>query len=213
MEGASNNWLRLNVGNMNPLSISSIIDDATMIRLFGRDRFLYLKFLKYQSWFFLCIFVLGWTILMPTYNTGKDAEKYMEWETSETTSSGVSITYNTEDDDINMLKFTILNVTNDGQKLIVPYLFTIVTTLIMYVSIFCFWKGTRSWSFSNKHHLDDKGYSQLHKNVLLLKGIPRHIDPEEANRHIKRALNMVEGLEGSIFQVKTVEDFGEYFNL
>jgi hypothetical protein len=43
----SSNWLRVNVSNMNPLSILNIIDDATMIRMFGRDRFLYLKFLKH----------------------------------------------------------------------------------------------------------------------------------------------------------------------
>ena len=45
-----------------------------MIHMFGRDRFLYLKFLKYQSWFFLTIFFLGWTILLPTYTSGNDAD-------------------------------------------------------------------------------------------------------------------------------------------
>ena len=36
------------------------------------------KCMKYQSWFFLTLFLLGWTILMPTYNSGKDAEKFIE---------------------------------------------------------------------------------------------------------------------------------------
>ena len=47
MDVESSNWLRVNVSNMNPLSIVNIIDDTTMIRMFGRDRFLYLKFLKH----------------------------------------------------------------------------------------------------------------------------------------------------------------------
>lgn len=68
------NWLRVNLRGMNPIAIVGIIDDATMIRMFGRDRFLYLKFLKYQAWFFLCIFVIGWTTLLPTYNSGTDAD-------------------------------------------------------------------------------------------------------------------------------------------
>jgi len=71
------NSLRVNVAKMNPLSIIQIIDEPTMITLFGRDRFLYLKFLKYQSWFFLTIFVLGWTFLMPTYYSGGDADEYI----------------------------------------------------------------------------------------------------------------------------------------
>lgn len=70
MEAGGSNWLRVNVARMNPLGIVQIIDEPTMIRMFGRDRFLYLKFLKYQSWFFLTVFFLGWTILMPTYNSG-----------------------------------------------------------------------------------------------------------------------------------------------
>jgi len=37
--------------------------------------------------------------------------------------------------------------------------------------------------------------------------------PKEARRHIKRILNMVEGLEDKIYEVKVVEDFNEFFNL
>lgn len=47
MDVENNNLLRVNVANMNPLSIVQIIDEPTMIRMFGRDRFLYLKYLKY----------------------------------------------------------------------------------------------------------------------------------------------------------------------
>jgi hypothetical protein len=97
--------------------------------------------------------------------------------------------------------------------MMVPYLFTIVTTIIMYISIFCFWRGTNTWGKGKKYQLDDKGYSQLHMHCLLLKGIPRHMAPGEARRHIKRILNMVEGIEDKIYAVNVVEDFNDFFNL
>ena len=37
--------------------------------------------------------------------------------------------------------------------------------------------------------------------------------PSEARRHIKRILNMVEGNEDKVYEVKVVEDFDEFFNL
>ena len=38
--------------------------------------------------------------------------------------------------------------------------------------------------------------------------------PIEAERHIKRILNMVEGFEdNAIYAVQVVEDFNEFFNL
>ena len=37
--------------------------------------------------------------------------------------------------------------------------------------------------------------------------------PSEARRHIKRILNMVEGIEDKVYEVKVVEDFDEFFNL
>ena len=37
--------------------------------------------------------------------------------------------------------------------------------------------------------------------------------PGEARRHIKRILNMVEGIEDKIYAVNVIEDFNEFFNL
>ena len=37
--------------------------------------------------------------------------------------------------------------------------------------------------------------------------------PGEARRHIKRILNMVEGIEDKIYAVNVVEDFNDFFNL
>ena len=37
--------------------------------------------------------------------------------------------------------------------------------------------------------------------------------PSEARRHIKRILNMVEGIEDKVYEVNVVEDFDEFFNL
>ena len=93
-----------------------------------------------------------------------------------------------------------------------PYVFTILTTIIMYISIFCFWRGTRT-GFDYGSQLNDMGYSQLHKHCLLLKGIPRHMAPSEANRHIHRILNMADGNENKVWEVKVVEDFSEFFSL
>ena len=128
-----------------------------------------------------------------------------------------------------MLVFTILNITSSPTKLLVAYIFTIVTTIVMYISIFCFWRGTHTWFDSHGRYnrdLNDMGYSQLHNHCLLLKGIPRHMAPSEAQRHIKRILNMVEGFDAEkqradphrqnnkiIYEVTVVEDFNEFFNL
>ena len=128
-----------------------------------------------------------------------------------------------------MLVFTILNVKNDQTKLMIAYIFTIFTAIIMYISIFCFWRGTHTWFDSHGRYsssLNDMGYSQLHNHCLLLKGIPRHMAPSEAQRHIKRILNMVEGFGPEkeraaqnghnnkiIYEVTVVEDFNEFFNL
>lgn len=224
MDVENNNLLRVNVANMNPLSIVQIIDDLTMIRMFGRDRFLYLKFLKYQSWFFLALFVLGWTILMPTYNSGQDAKQYIESNAVEGAgesgdgaveiNDGITLKAG-ELDEINLLEFTILNVVNEDAKLLVAYSFTVITTIVMYISIYCFWRGTRTWfDFSGKHEKDDMGYSQLNKHCLLLKGIPKHMSTKEATRHIKRMLNKVDGLhKDKVYDVKVVEEFDEFFNL
>ena len=116
------------------------------------------------------------------------------------------------ENDINLLEYTVLNVTSDPNKLFIAYMFTIVTTIIFYIFIFIFWRGLRQrYEFGN--HLNDMGYSSLHKHCLLVKGIPRHMAPSEARRHIKRILNMVEGMENQVWDVKVVEDFHEFFNL
>ena len=84
----------------------------------------------------------------------------------------------------------------------------------MYIGIFCFWRGTRTWfDFSGKHAMEDMGYSQLNKHCLLLKGIPKNMSPKEARRHIKRVLNKVDGIQDKVEDVKVVEEFNEFFNL
>ena len=207
--------LRINVLNMNPLGIVQIIEDDTMIRMFGRDRLLYLKFLKYQSWFFLVIFMISWTTLMPTYYQGSDADKYIRKIGEET--SNVVVGQSTEND-INLLRFTILNVMESPDLLIAPYILTLIIAAIMYISIFCFWKQTTKYERQSLDRLNDMGYSQLHRNCLLIKGIPTHMAPSEARRHIKRILNLqlnkgTASLDESIHDVKVVEEFNEFFNL
>ena len=48
-----------------------------MIRFMGRDLTIFLKFLDYQTWMFLAILIMQWTVLMPLYYTGEDADKYL----------------------------------------------------------------------------------------------------------------------------------------
>ena len=102
-----------------------------------------------------------------------------------------------DNDDINMLKFTILNVYEDGDALLFPYLYIYLATMIMYISIFTFWREQNTnfdKSGTYKHNQDlgkDEGYNQLHKHCMLVKGIPRHMAPKEARRHIMRILNTV----------------------
>jgi len=84
-------------------------------------------------------------------------------------------------------------VKDDYSQLCVAYVFTFITTIVGYISIFYFWRGTRTWfDFSGKHEMADMGYSQLNKHCVLLKGIPKHMSPVEATDHIKRVLNKVD---------------------
>ena len=103
-----------------------------MIRFMGRDLTIFLKFLDYQTWMFLAILIMQWTILMPLYYTGEDADKYL-LEVVEKENSGKvmanstaledgslrflqeserarNITIPETDREYNMLKFTILNI-------------------------------------------------------------------------------------------------------
>ena len=111
--------------------------------------------------------------------------------------NGIDANNSTDNDDINMLKFTILNVYEDGDALLFPYLYIYLATIIMYISIFTFWREQNTnfdKSGTYKHNQDlgkDEGYNQLHKHCMLVKGIPRHMAPKEARRHIMRILNTV----------------------
>ena len=55
-----------------------LIDEVTMIRFMGRDLTIFLKYLNYQTWMFLVILIIQWTVLIPIYYTGEDAYKYLD---------------------------------------------------------------------------------------------------------------------------------------
>ena len=138
-----------------------------MIRFMGRDLTIFLKFLDYQTWMFLAILIMQWTILMPLYYTGEDADKYLlevvEKENSgkvmanstalvdgslrflQETESAKNITIPETDREYNMLKFTILNIQSNPTRMTFAFIMVIFTTLVVYLQIFCFWKRTYNW--------------------------------------------------------------------
>lgn len=144
-----------------------MIDEDTMIRFMGRDLTIFLKFLDYQTWMFLAILIMQWTILMPLYYTGEDADKYLlevvEKENSgkvmanstaledeslrflQQAESAKNITIPETDREYNMIKFTILNIQSNPTRMTFAFIMVIFTTLVVYLQIFCFWKRTYNW--------------------------------------------------------------------
>ena len=138
-----------------------------MIRFMGRDLTIFLKFLDYQTWMFLAILIMQWTILMPLYYTGEDADKYLlevvEKENSgkvmanstaledeslrflQQAESAKNITIPETDREYNMIKFTILNIQSNPTRMTFAFIMVIFTTLVVYLQIFCFWKRTYNW--------------------------------------------------------------------
>ena len=110
--GAHFKWLGIDVKEMSVLGILNIIDEATMIRFMGRDLTLYLKYIKYQAIMFGVIVIMNWTILLPLYYNGQDAErKFLAQDNSKEDAEGE--TEKSKGAEYNLIKFTILNVTSD----------------------------------------------------------------------------------------------------
>ena len=62
------------------MGLLQLIDEVTMIRFMGRDLTIYLKFLNNSYVMFFLILLIQWTILIPLYYSGTDAEQYLEGE-------------------------------------------------------------------------------------------------------------------------------------
>ena len=139
-----------------------LIDEVTMIRFMGRDLTIFLKYLNYQTWMFLVILIIQWTVLIPIYYTGEDAYKYLDafGQVSNTTANAtlplgnITVSTNITDKDIvvanmtditeiiplsdadreyNLIKFTILNVESSPMKMTIAFIMVIVTTVIVYL--------------------------------------------------------------------------------
>ena len=126
-----------------------------MIRFMGRDLTIFLKFLDYQTWMFLAILIMQWTVLMPLYYTGGDADKYLleviEKENREIvslnststnldmlrqlqpTETAKNITIPETDREYNMIKFTILNIQSNPTRMTFAFIMVIFTTLVVYL--------------------------------------------------------------------------------
>ena len=88
-----------------------------------------------------------------------------------------------------MIKFTIMNVENSPGKMTFSFLMVIFTTIIVYLQIFCFWKKTYNWKDRNFVYGEDAQYGDFHKYSILIRGIPKNLNPSEAGESIKRILN------------------------
>ena len=110
-----------------------------------------------------------------------------------------------------MLRFTILNISTDKNKMTFAYIMVMVTSLIVYLQIFCFWKNTYSWKDRNFGHGEDAKFSNFHQYSILIRGIPKNLDPIDAGQHIKRILNRQPSCKGKIIDVKVVGDYKELY--
>lgn len=130
-------------------------DEETMIRLMGRDLSLYLKFLKYQAVQFFIIFLFSFATIIPLYWTGSDATVYFETISQNSTAVSTNETVNAtivasksantyglteRDTGYNLLMITMLNIQTDELKLLGSYSFIYLTTVVVYIQIFRFWR-------------------------------------------------------------------------
>ena len=70
----SKNWLGVNAKETSFLGLLQLLDEITMIRFMGRDLTIYLKFLNNSYVMFGAILIIQWTVLIPLYYSGNDAE-------------------------------------------------------------------------------------------------------------------------------------------
>ena len=54
---------------------------------------------------------------------------------------------------------------------------------------------------------EDAQFGDFHKYSILIRGIPRNLDPNEASENIKRILNRQQMVKGKIIDVKVVGDY------
>ena len=106
-----------------------------------------------------------------------------------------------------MLKFTILNIQSNPTRMTIAFIFVIFTTLVVYLQIFCFWKRTYNWKEKDFVRGEDAQYGDFHKYSILIRGIPKNLDPQDASENIKRILNRQNDIRGKIIDVKVVGDY------
>jgi len=71
----------------------------------------------------------------------------------------------------------------------IAYAMVMLTTAIVYLQSFCFWKTTYSWRDKTFVYGEDAKFGMLHKYSVMVRGIPKNLTPEEAGDNIKRILN------------------------
>ena len=106
-----------------------------------------------------------------------------------------------------MIKFTILNIQSNPTRMTFAFIMVIFTTLVVYLQIFCFWKRTFNWKEKDFVRGEDAQFGDFHKYSILIRGIPRNLDPNDASENIKRILNKQHDIQGKIIDVKVVGDY------
>jgi len=87
-----------------------------------------------------------------------------------------------------MIMFTILNVQSEEMKMTVAFCFVILTSLIVYLQVFKFWRETYVWKEKNFEIGKDAAFSNLHKYCLLIRGVPSSLEPEKTSQEIERII-------------------------
>ena len=89
----------------------------------------------------------------------------------------------------------------------------IFTTVIVYFQIFMFWKATFNWDEKNFVTGEDAQFGDFHKHSILIRGIPKNLNPIEAGENIKRLLNRQEYFKNKIIDVKVVGDYKQLYKM
>lgn len=87
----------------------------------------------------------------------------------------------------------MLNIQSDKGKLLVSYFSVFVTSLICYAVQFKFWRKTSVWGDLNFEKGMDAYFSELKNYVVMVRGIPKNLDPQIASVELKRTLQKTYG--------------------
>jgi hypothetical protein len=112
-----------------------------------------------------------------------------------------------------------LNIKGDDTRLITAHIFTLITTVIFYILIFSFWKNAHKIMKIQKNRknvsyllLKPSGH-YISDHYVMLRGIPKHIDPVEVETVLFHILKRSEVHGTKISGVRAIGDYRELWAL